>query len=134
MRTVCQDQREWSYKLMERVTTYKTRSHLTTGVTPFSLMFNRLPVMKMDRHYGLSPPPFDETVNRLGKSKKLNVKWKGPYRVMEACWPKVKLADQNAKEKSVHMNHVKPVKTDRPLDIFQGRGRLRKSAGRSNSR
>ncbi len=176
MRTACQDQRKWSYKLVECVTTYNTRSHLKTGGTPFSLMFNRLPVTKMDRQYSLSPPPFDETVNRvvakvnktaelkrikkqydkkkkkpsrlspgklvlwhvqeqgLGKSKKLNVKWKGPYKVLETCWPKVKLADRNGKEKSVHVNHVKPVETDRPLDIFRRRGRPRKSAGRSSGR
>ena len=70
----------------------------------------------------------------LGKSKKLNVKWKGPYRVVETCWPKVKLVDRNGKEKSVHVNHVKTVETDRQLDIFRGRGRPRKLAGRSSGR
>ena len=176
MRTACQNQREWSRKLVECVSTYNTRSHLTTGVTPYSLMFNRLLVTRMDRLYNLSPPPFDETVNRmvakmnrtaelkrikkqyykkkkkpgklssgelvlwhvqeqgLGKSKKLNVKWKGPYEVLEACWPKVKLTDWNGKEKTVHVNHVKLVETDRPLDIFRERGRPRKSAGRSSGR
>ncbi len=176
MRTACKEQQEWSQKLVECVTTYNTRSHLTTGVTPYSLMFNRLPVTKLDKQYNLEPPPFDETVNKgvakvnktaelkrikkqydkkkknpssfsagelvlwhvqeqgLGKSKKLNVKWKGPYRVVETCWPKVKLADRNGKEKTVHVNHLKAVETDRQLDIFRGRGRPRKLAGRSSGR
>ncbi|KAH9398602.1 hypothetical protein TYRP_018846 [Tyrophagus putrescentiae] len=67
----------------------------------------------------------------MGKSKKLNVKWKGPYRVIEMKWPKVKLADRNDKEKMVHLNHVKPVITMRPLDEFRGRGRPRILRGRS---
>ena len=36
---------------------------------------------------------------RLGKSKKLNAKWKGPFRVIRVKWPKVELEDRNGKKK-----------------------------------
>ncbi|KAH9406657.1 hypothetical protein TYRP_013640 [Tyrophagus putrescentiae] len=148
--------------------------HMTTGVTPYSLMYNREARTQLDNNYQLSRQPLDPVINRvaaavnrkteqcrmkkqydkrrrrktaqlkegdlvawhvqeqgMGKSKKLNVKWKGPYRVIEMKWPKVRLADRNDKEKIVHLNHVKPVITRRPLDEFRGRGRPRILRGRS---
>ncbi|KAH9397676.1 hypothetical protein TYRP_004000 [Tyrophagus putrescentiae] len=148
--------------------------HMTTGVTPYSLMYNREARTQLDNNYQLSRQPLDPVINRvaaavnrkaeqcrmkkqydkrrkrktaqlkegdlvawhvqeqgMGKSKKLNVKWKGPYKVIEMKWPKVKLADRNDKEKMVHLNHVKPVITRRPLDEFRGRGRPRILRGRS---
>ena len=65
-----------------------------------------------------------------GKSKKLNQKWRGPYRVIEVNHPKVKLKDCNGKEKEVHLNHVKQIECDKALDVFRGRGRPRILRGR----
>ena len=64
------------------------------------------------------------------KSKKLNRKWVGPYRVVEVNHPKVKLADLNGKLKAVHLNHVKQIECEKPLAIFRGRGRPRIQRGR----
>ena len=75
------------------MTTYNTRSHLKKGVTPFSLMFNRLPVTKMDRQYSLSPPPFDETVNsvvakvnRTAELKRIKKQYDKKKRKSRADW------------------------------------------------
>ena len=70
----------------------------------------------------------------LGKSKKLNAKWEGPYRVVQVKWPKAELEDRNGKRKEVHLNHLKPVTSTRPLEEFRGRGRPRILRGRSNGR
>ena len=70
----------------------------------------------------------------LGKSKKLNAKWKGPYRVVQVKWPKAELKDRNGKRKEIHLNHLKPVTSTRPLEEFRGRGRPRILRGRSNGR
>jgi len=68
----------------------------------------------------------------VGKSKKLNRKWRGPYRVDEVVWPKAKLTDRDGKSKWLHLNRLKPTKTDVPLAEFRGRGRPRIQRGRSN--
>ena len=65
-----------------------------------------------------------------GKSKKLNSKWQGPYRVVELDPPRVKLVDRNGKPKVVHLNHVKRTECDKELGIFRGRGRPRIQRGR----
>ena len=65
-----------------------------------------------------------------GKSKKLNRKWQGPYRVIEVDHPKVRLEDRDGKQKLVHLNHVKQTECDETLGIFRGRGRPRIQRGR----
>ncbi|KAH9390450.1 hypothetical protein TYRP_023028 [Tyrophagus putrescentiae] len=51
-------------------------------------------------------------------SKKLNVKWKGPYKVVEMEWIKMRFVDRNYKEKLVHLNHMNPVVTKNPFNKF----------------
>ncbi|KAH9388415.1 hypothetical protein TYRP_023507 [Tyrophagus putrescentiae] len=153
---------------------YNTRRHMTTGVTPYSLMYNREARTQLDNNYQLSRQPLDPVINRVaaavnrkteqcrmkkqydkrrrrktaqlkegdlvawhvqeqgtGKSKKLNVKWKGPYRVIEMKWPKVKLADRNGKEKNGPPEPRETGNHKEPLDEFRGRGRPRILRGRS---
>ncbi|KAH9398026.1 hypothetical protein TYRP_019400 [Tyrophagus putrescentiae] len=131
LRTSCSDQKDWKWNLATCVMAYNTRRHMTTGVTPYSLMYNREARTQLDNNYQLSRQPLDPVINRVaaavnrkteqcrmkkqydrkrrrktaqlkegdlvawhvqeqgtGKSKKLNVKWKGPYRVIEMKWPK----------------------------------------------
>ena len=171
LRTSCEDQKEWSRLLPEVIRAYNTRKHLTTGVTPHSLMFNREAKTKVDRMFDLDRVEIDAEMNvaiantnraaetkriksyydrkrkdaRLepgqlvlwhvhetgaGKSKKLNSKWQGPYRVVELDPPRVKLVDRNGKPKVVHLNHVKRTECDKELGIFRGRGRPRIQRGR----
>ena len=68
----------------------------------------------------------------VGTSKKLNPKWKGPFRVVDVARPRVQLADRNDKLKWIHINHVKPTPTQRPLSEFRERGRPRIQRGRCN--
>ena len=174
LRTTCQEQSEWSQHVPECVKAYNARKHLTTGVTPYSLMFNREARCKLDREFELERINLDAEMNRsiarinreaettrvkkyydrkkkisarlragqlvlwhvqeqgVGTSKKLNAKWKGPYRVEVVQWPKVRLSDRDGNTKLVHLNHVKPIVTTRPLAIFRGRGRPRIQRGRSS--
>ena len=61
-----------------------------------------------------------------GKAKKLNKRWKGPYKVVQVDPPCVVLADRNGSQKRIHLNHVKSIVSTAPLDVFRGRGRPRR--------
>jgi len=61
----------------------------------------------------------------VGTSKKLNRKWRGPYRVVFVDHPHVVLADRHGTHKKVHLNHVKPCKSSLDLAEFRSRGRPR---------
>ena len=171
-RTSIEDQDDWSAKLPEMIYSYNTRKHCTTGVTPYSLMFNREARCRIDRMFDLERIEVDPDVNKAearakrvkqadrmkqnydkrginmanvqpgelvvwhvheqgrGKSRKLNQRWQGPFRVEDVLRPNVLLADCNGKTKLVHLNHVKKSVTPRPLGMFRGRGRPRKLEGR----
>ena len=171
-RTSIEDQDDWSEKLPEMIYSYNTRKHCTTGVTPYSLMFNREARCRIDRMFDLERIEIDpemhtsaarakraKQVERMkrnydkrginkanvqpgelvvwhvhdqgrGKSRKLNQRWQGPFRVVDVLRPNVVLADCNGKTKLVHLNHIKKSVTPRPLGMFRGRGRPRKLEGR----
>jgi len=174
LRVTCKDQKDWSHHIPDCVSGYNSRKHMTTEVTPHSLMFGREAATKVDRIFQLEPPIIDTEMNRafatakrdsntkktkqmydrkkkpaqlkkgdlvlwrvmeqgVGKSKKLNRRWRGPFRVEEVLRPKAKLFDKDGKQKTIHMNHLKPIKTSVPLDEFRGRGRPRIQRGRSKN-
>src|SRR5699024_9551607 len=54
LRTSCADQKEWSQKLLPCVMAYNRRKHLTTGVTPYSLMYNREGRTQVDNEFDLN--------------------------------------------------------------------------------
>lgn len=60
----------------------------------------------------------------LEKSKKLNIKWQGPFRVIEIDYPVAVLEDLNGKIKKIHLNHIKICNDEeRSLGLFRFRGR-----------
>ena len=61
-----------------------------------------------------------------GKAKKLNRRWKGPFKVLQVDRPSVVLADRNGTQKRIHLNHVKLIESMEPLAVFRGRGRPRR--------
>lgn len=65
-----------------------------------------------------------------GKSRKLNRRWQGPFRVVRVDKPNVTLADDNGKLKRVHLNHVKRIHYNKALALFRSRGRPRILRGR----
>ena len=65
----------------------------------------------------------------LGKSRKLNKRWKGPFRVVKINRPLAILMDRHGKEKRIHLNHIKSIETNQPLAEFRSRGRPRNLRG-----
>jgi len=61
----------------------------------------------------------------VGTSKKLNRKWRGPFRVEEIVRPKARLTDRDGDSKWIHLNHLKSTTTSTPLVKFPRRGRPR---------
>ena len=166
VRTSIEDQQDWSQPLAKCVASYNASKHHTTGVSPFSLMFNRQPRRQVDLRFKLDIPPLDEEWNRAiasvntkksqakmkryydrdvrrcefeendtvlwhvmeqgpGKSKKLNRRWKGPYKIKEIHRPTAILSDKWGRTKQVHLNHVKLYRSRVPLAEFRFRGRPR---------
>jgi len=165
-RTTIVNQDNWSEALPQLIYAYNTRKHCTTGVTPYSLMFNREARNNLDREFDLERVVIDAESNNLiarrnrdkqmdrmkeyydrranqatfqpgelvvwhvheqglGKSRKLNQRWQGPFRVDEIKRPNLVLSDCNGKTKLIHMNHVKRTDNQRTLGEFRGRGRPR---------
>ena len=128
LRTTCKEQADWSKAIPDCVWAYNTRKHHTTGVTPFSLMFEREARTRIDRMFMLDRVELDPELNKAvalinrqaetsrmkrnydrkvkkaklgagqlvlwhdqvqkrGTAKKLNLKWKGPYRVVKVDRP-----------------------------------------------
>ena len=65
-----------------------------------------------------------------GKSRKLNQRWQGPFRINAISGPRVTLVDRTGKKKTVHVNHLKRISYTTELGIFRGRGRPRNLIGR----
>ena len=63
------------------------------------------------------------------KSKKLNVKWQGPFRVVKIEYPLVILEDAEHRTKKIHLNHVKACQGEGSLGFFRFRGRPRRRRG-----
>ena len=155
-----QEKEEWCTWIPICTKSYNERKHHTTGVTPFSLMFNREARTKLDRHKGFAITNFDDEENRVrlwqtkhviktewsriminmphlhrwllaiefynmcsnrggGKSKKLNRRWRGPFRVVAVNRPVLTVCDAAGTEKLLHLNHVKKTICDEELATFK---------------
>jgi len=173
VRTSIEAQADWSLALAQGIESYNMARHHTTGVSPFSLMFNRHPRRKVDLDFKLEVPHLDEEWNKsiasvnakrnqarmkqyydrnvkksqfelndtvlwhvmeqgVGKSKKLNKRWQGPFRIEEIHRPMAILSDKIGRTRKVHLNHVKLYKNRIPLAEFRFRGRPPNLGGRSS--
>jgi hypothetical protein len=63
LRTSIENQSDWAEKIPDCIRAYNARKHHTTGVTPYSLMFNREARLKVDREFGLEQPEMDAEMN-----------------------------------------------------------------------
>ncbi|OTF73227.1 hypothetical protein BLA29_003050 [Euroglyphus maynei] len=60
-----------------------------------------------------------------GSSKKLNRRWKGPFRVAEISGPNCTVEDDRGNRKLVHRNHVKKWRGEQRVDLEMLRSRGR---------
>lgn len=65
LRTTCEEQREWSQRLLACVMAYNKRRHLTTGVIHYLLVYNREARMTLDGEFDLMRRSFDAVTNRI---------------------------------------------------------------------
>ena len=63
LRTSVANQADWNQHLPGLLWAYNTRSHCTTGVTPYSLMFGREPRIHLDREFALTTSELDMETN-----------------------------------------------------------------------
>lgn len=63
----------------------------------------------------------------LGSSRKLNRKWRGPFRVIKFEGPNACIADHHNNKRWIHKNHLKayPGPASAPLETIRNRGRPR---------
>lgn len=59
----------------------------------------------------------------VGTSKKLNPKWKGPFKILRITDPNVVIVDCYGNSKLIHKNHLKRFFGDGPLAELRFRGR-----------